>query len=255
MADWWAAFNRDGPEIDYFRRFVEAGQPALDVACGTGRLLIPYLRADLDVDGCDVSADMIERCRAVAEREGLAPTLFVQSMHELAPPRRYRTVFVCGGFGVGSTRATDAEALVRFRDALEPGGTLVIDHEMPYSDAWLWQRWTKDEREQLPRPWGPEGERRRTADGAELTLQSRLVALDPLEQQVRMEIRARRWDGDDVVAEEEHSIDLCVYFRHELELLLERAGFVDVRVEGGYDGGEPTPDHAFLVFVARRPSL
>jgi ubiquinone/menaquinone biosynthesis C-methylase UbiE len=43
-----AEFNVSGPEIDYFRKFVEAGgQPALDVACGTGRLLIPYLRAGL----------------------------------------------------------------------------------------------------------------------------------------------------------------------------------------------------------------
>ena len=51
MARWWAEFNTDGPEIEYFRTFVEAGQPALDVACGTGRLLIPYLQGSLDVDG------------------------------------------------------------------------------------------------------------------------------------------------------------------------------------------------------------
>jgi 2-polyprenyl-3-methyl-5-hydroxy-6-metoxy-1,4-benzoquinol methylase len=70
VAKWWAEFNHDGPEIAYFQQHVEAGQPALDVACGTGRLLIPYLRAGLDVDGCDVSADMIALCREHAEREG-----------------------------------------------------------------------------------------------------------------------------------------------------------------------------------------
>ena len=60
VARWWAEFSEDGPEIAYFQKFVERGQPALDVACGTGRLLVPFLRAGLDVDGCDVSADMIE---------------------------------------------------------------------------------------------------------------------------------------------------------------------------------------------------
>ena len=30
VARWWAEFNRGGPEIDYFRRFVVRGQPALD---------------------------------------------------------------------------------------------------------------------------------------------------------------------------------------------------------------------------------
>ena len=85
VAKWWAEFNEDGREIGYFQKYVERGQPALDVACGTGRLLIPYLRAGLDVDGCDVSPDMIALCREKAEREGLSPTLFVQPMHELKP--------------------------------------------------------------------------------------------------------------------------------------------------------------------------
>jgi ubiquinone/menaquinone biosynthesis C-methylase UbiE len=44
VARWWAEFNLSGPEIAYFQRFVEAdGEPALDVACGTGRRLVPYL--------------------------------------------------------------------------------------------------------------------------------------------------------------------------------------------------------------------
>src|SRR6476620_8871831 len=92
VADWWAEFNTDGPAIDYFGRCVADGRPTLDAGCGAGRLLLPWLRAGYDVDGCDVSADMIARCRERADREGLAPTLFVQALHELAPPRRYRTI-------------------------------------------------------------------------------------------------------------------------------------------------------------------
>src|SRR5439155_750840 len=114
-------------EIPYFQRYIERGQPALDVACGTGRLLLPYLRAGLDVDGCGVSADMVALCREKAELEGLSPTLWAQPMHELDPPRTYKTIFVCGAFGLGSTREHDFEALRRFRDDLEPGGTLLLD--------------------------------------------------------------------------------------------------------------------------------
>ena len=93
-------------EIPYFQRFVEDdGQPALDVACGTGRLLLPYLRAGLDVDGCDVSADMIELCREKAEREGLRPNLYVQPMHELDLPRRYRRS-TCAARSVSGARGS-----------------------------------------------------------------------------------------------------------------------------------------------------
>src|SRR5438445_12763713 len=92
IARWWAEFNDAGPEIAYFQRYIERdGQPALDVACGTGRLLLPYLRAGLDVDGFDVSADIVALCRAKAELEGLSPTLCAQPMHELGQPRQYWT--------------------------------------------------------------------------------------------------------------------------------------------------------------------
>ena len=132
VARWWAEFSEPGPEIEYFQRHVEAGQPALDLACGTGRLLIPYLKAGLDVDGCDISPDMIACCREAAEREGLTPNLYAQAMHELDLPRRYRTIFVCGGWGLGSSREQDAEALRRIFAHLEPGGLLVLDNEVPY---------------------------------------------------------------------------------------------------------------------------
>ena len=60
VARHWAENNTTGPEIAYFQRLIEQyGQPALDAGCGTGRLLIPFLRAGLDVDGYDVSDDML----------------------------------------------------------------------------------------------------------------------------------------------------------------------------------------------------
>jgi len=254
VARWWAEFNRDGPEIDFFRKHVEAGQPALDVACGTGRLLLPYLRAGLDVDGCDVSADMIALCREQAEREGLSPTLLVQPMHELDSPRSYRTVFVCGAFGLGSTRAQDVEALRRFHRHLEPGGTLVLDHEVPYVDTRRWPFWLAEARGDLPEPWPEEGQRARAADGSELELRSRLVALDPLEQTMSLELRASlRRDGE-LLEEEEHRIDLRLYLRNELLLLLEHAGFRDVVVLGDHTDEPATNESAFLVFVARKPA-
>ena len=104
MARWWANFNVDGPEIDYFGSFVGSGQPALDAACGTGRLLVPWLDAGLDVDGVDVSADMIAWCREAAKRVGRSPALYVQPLHRLDIPRRYRCIVLCGGFGLGTTR-------------------------------------------------------------------------------------------------------------------------------------------------------
>lgn len=208
---------------------MEQGQPALDLACGTGRLLLPYLRAGLDVDGCDISPDMLAACRAAAEREGLSPSLYAQAMHELDLPRRYRTVLVCGGFGLGSTREQDVQALRRIHAHLEPGGLLVFDVEAPPAEL-------KERRD-----WA-EPKRRAASDGAEYALVSRLVDFEA--QRATRELRAYMWRDGELVAEEHHTLTEQFYPPGELVSLLEGAGFVDVEVREREDG--------FLVYLARR---
>ena len=114
VAAWWGEFNDDfrPHEVPFYQAHIErSGQPALDAGCGAGRLLLPYLRAGLDVDACDQSADMIEVCREKAIREGFEPNLSVQPMHAIDLPRKYRTIIVVGSFGLGSNRERDLEAL------------------------------------------------------------------------------------------------------------------------------------------------
>jgi len=255
VARWWAEFNDDfrPHEVAYFQRRIEAnGQPALDVGCGTGRLLLPYLRAGLDVDGCDVSADMIELCREKAAREELSPALFVQPMHELDPPRAYRTVFVCGAFGLGSTRERDVEALRRLHACLEPSGTLLLDVEVPYADARQWGCWTRESRALLPERAEPPRRRRRARDGTEYALRSRIVELDPLAQRVTLEMHAQLWRSGTLETEERSRLDIGLYFASELLLMLERVGFAEVTVEGDHNDMPATSDDDFLVFVARK---
>jgi SAM-dependent methyltransferase len=252
VARWWSLFRDSGPEIDYFRQFVEAGQPALDVACGTGRLLVPWLAAGLDVDGCDISPDMLELCREAAQAVGRQPRLYCQAMHELDVPRRYRTIVVCGGLGLGSTREQDQEALRRLHDHLEPGGLLVLDNEVPYADATHWAHWVDRVSGALPEPEPPPGERRLAADGCEYALASRMLSLDPLIQQVAWEIHASQWRDGSLIAQERRVLTCNLYFRGELVLMLERAGFASVQARGPYNDLEPSPADDFLVYIAQR---
>ena len=251
VADWWAEFNTPGPELDYFGRFVKTGQPALDAGCGTGRLLLPWLRAGYDIDGCDVSADMVARCRDLADREGLAPNLWVQPLHELAPPRRYATIVVCGVFGLGSTREQDKRALHRLHESLEPAGTLLLDNQVPYALTRRWPAWTSKGRAKLPEPWPPPGERAEAADGSERELCVRAVSLDPLDQTIQLEVRADKWVEDSIVASEVHKLSMRMYFHSELLLLLEAAGFAVTAVDGDHRREPATADSEFLVYTAK----
>lgn len=253
VARWWAEFNTDGPEIDYFGGHIHRlGGPALDVACGTGRLLIPFRKAGLDVDGCDVSADMLAHCQRRADAEGVTVELYRQATHELDLPRRYRTIIVCGGFGLGGVRAHDEEALRRFQRHMEPGGTLLIDNYVPYGSEQVWRSWTAAGQQELPAPWPEAGSRKVTADGDEIELVGRVSEFDPLDQVATREIRARLWRGGELVAEEVHVLKERFYFRNELLDMLRAAGFESVTVREGYSDAEPTSTTGILVFQALR---
>jgi SAM-dependent methyltransferase len=252
MARHWAENNTTGPEIAYFQRQIEHyGEPALDAGCGTGRLLIPFLQAGLDVDGCDVSGDMLAYCRKTAERERLSPQLYQQALHNLDLPRQYQTIVACGVFGIGVSREQDFMTLQRFYQHLLPGGTLLLEVGVPYEDAKVWPMWRKEARTHLPEPW-PEDIAEMPEDGREYKLHYRLAAVNPLEQRSTGEMRMLLFKDKQLVADDTRIIISNYYFRNEMLQLLEKAGFRVEAEKGDWTDTEATPDHDVIVYFARK---
>jgi hypothetical protein len=196
---------------------------------------------------------MLALARDAAAREGLSPNLYHQALHELDLPRRYRTIVVCGAFGLGATREQDFEALRRLHAHLEPGGVLVLDNEVPYAQRGRhWKYWPKQQRRELPEAWPESDARRRGSDGAEYQLVARLISVDPLEQCWEMEMRGKQWRDGALVASETHRLRSNLYFVHELRLLLERTGFSSVAIRAAYADRDPTPEDDDVVYVARK---
>ena len=248
LARWWAEVNEpEADEVAYYRAAVERnGEPALDLGCGTGRLLVPLLVAGLDVDGTDVSEDMLDRARTAGEAAGvdMAGRLTAQSFAGLDRPRRYRTIVCCDSFGIGGSRAADRVALRRVHGHLEPGGTFVFSIDLPLPDETY--------AGPFPEPWPEDKPRARLADGDELELLRRTAAWDPVERIETMEIRARLWHDGTLVAEEQGALAFTSYTVEELRSMLAEAGFDEVAVEGRYTGRAPAPDESTVVVVARR---
>ena len=205
VARWWAEFNEGGDDVDFFLDAIKrCGQPALDAGCGTGRLLVPFLHAGLDVDGSDVSSDMLDLCAAQIAAEGLTTNLYPQAMHQLDLPRQYRTVVICGSFGLGGTRTTDLEGLRRIHSYLEPGGSLIMDHYPPRRDSDYAE--VRAEFLELPSGWSDPADRRQASDGTELELRTRLVAVDERNGTIIREISVREFDHGPQVRDERLSL-------------------------------------------------
>ena len=249
LARWWAEVNKVDPdELAYYQHAVERfGEPALDLGCGTGRLLIPLLKAGLDVDGTDVSLDMLQRAAFAGQAAGLdmEGRLAQQTFAGLDLPRAYRTILCCDSFGIGGSRSADEEAMRRIRDHLAPGGAFVFSID-------LLQPGTFDGMT-IPEPWPDAKPRARLADGDELELLRRTASWDPATSVEVMEIRARLWREDALLAEEEGRLAFVHYSPEDLRSMLADAGFGEVSFERPYSGRPSEPDDATVVVVARRP--
>lgn len=250
----WAEFATDGEkEAFYYQGKIETfGQPALDLGCGTGRLLFRLLKAGLDVDGCDYSQDMLAQCEARAKKEGLFPQLYAQPMHELDLPRRYKTIFACGVVGLGGERRLTMRAMRRCYDHLRPGGAFVFDYSPRWNDPPAWLSRLPDSRHALPQEWPLSSERQRLSDGTELEMATRTVGMDPLEDVAIRQTRARLWRNGEMVQEEIHTQKVEDYSKNELVLMLEAAGFGQIQVNGDYRDEPATADDRVILFVARK---
>ena len=253
VARHWAEHNTSGPEIEFFRRQIEMyGQPALDAGCGTGRLLLPFLRAGLDVDGCDVSEDMLRYCQQLAHQEGLTVHLYRQALHQLDLPRHYQTIFACGVFGIGVSRDQDFLALQRFHQHLLPGGVLLLEQYLPYKDQRVWPLWQKEARAHLPDPWPSYIGTPPAAGEQEYQLHYRLLSVNPLEQQTVGEMRTLLFKDGQAVIDETRQLSSNYYFYHELRMLLERAGFQIEAEKANWSEKTVSADDDVVVYVARK---
>jgi SAM-dependent methyltransferase len=154
VAQTWDLFRGDSSgwpdRMLYLELIREAGEPVLDVGCGTGRLLLDYQALGIDIDGVDNAPEMLALCRQKAAAAGLTPMLHEQRMEALDLPRRYRTVLVpSSSFQLLTDADVARSALARIVAHLEPGGLLAmsfmtIDGPSEWSD-WFVREATADD--------------------------------------------------------------------------------------------------------------
>jgi len=119
----------------YLEQATKANGPVLDLCCGTGRVLLPLLRAGVDVDGADGFPAMLDAARLKAHAAGYQPRLYQQAMRVFRTERQYALIAIPFNSFVHNLTAEDQVATLRAcREHLLPGGKLVFDVFFPGPD-------------------------------------------------------------------------------------------------------------------------
>lgn len=144
LYDW--EYRRRRADVTFYRSLARERlgfepAPALDLACGTGRLLVPLLRDGHTVVGIDRAPDMLARAAARVRR--LAPSRRGRSLLVRADLRAFTFAprfgfVVCAFHSVQHLVAQDelVDFFARVRAALVPGGWFAFD-VLPPDPAWI----------------------------------------------------------------------------------------------------------------------
>lgn len=251
IAETWDLFRPNAPywpDVAFYRDVIrEGGEPALDVGCASGRLVLQYLADGIDADAVDVSPDMLAIVRRKADERGLKPALYEQSMTTLDLPRRYGTIVVSSSTFQLLTDPADArEALRRFRAHLKRGGRLVMSLMLLYKGS--------DPGPIVREEWGDWQERVRP-DGATVRRRARstydLAAQLESTESVYELVR----DGK-VVAHEAQTRAPATrwYTQAQSVALLQEMGFSEVRLTHEFTHEPARPDDTLWCAVARCPA-
>ncbi|MFB6126391.1 MAG: class I SAM-dependent methyltransferase [Halolamina sp.] len=210
----------------YVDRAVAADGPVLELACGTGRVHLPLLRAGVDADGVDLDREALGRLRAKAAVENLAPSVRVGDMTDLTAERAYDLI-VCpfNALQHATTPSTQRATLAGVHDALAPGGRFVFDVFVPSFDV-------------VCETYGEWSETTVSDGDREHRLRERTAVTDEVTQQFTVETEVLSPDGE-VVRRDAH--DLAMLPAPHVELLAELSPFADRSAAGGF-GDEPLID-------------
>ena len=234
-------------DLDFYRQFARrCGSPILELACGTGRVLVALARAGYTVTGLDLSPAMLALARQkLADNEASVRDrvrLVEADMRHFALDERYTLVFCAiNSFMHLLTQADQVRALHCVQAHLQENGLLILDLFSP--DLYL--------------AIGGSGQVAydgEFSDAVHGTKVHKFVVswVDRARQIHHMTFLYDEVAPDGTVHRTTAAIRQRYLYRYEAELLLERCGFVTEHVYGTYDLDEYSNESFKMLIVARK---
>jgi ubiquinone/menaquinone biosynthesis C-methylase UbiE len=138
IAEWYDEWLKERTDdIDYYSEFFKGFDGRiLELACGTGRLLIPIAKSGVKIDGLDSSEDMLSVLRSKAENLGLnGIELHNQAMENFNLATQYEAIFIASGSFQLLTSAEEAlSSLQCIHYCLSDTGFFVLDIFVPWEE-------------------------------------------------------------------------------------------------------------------------
>jgi SAM-dependent methyltransferase len=214
--------------------------PSLEIGCGSGRLLLPLLQKGHDVEGLELSAEMLAMCRAAAEDLSLEPVLHEGDMAVFDSGKRYASILL----PAFTLQLADdpAAALAHFHTLLAPEGVIYLSVFIPFAEL----------HKELPEGEWYEDHRIPWAEGRTAVIETK-HRLNRKERILDREHRYRLLDADGGIEMEHVSQQTLRWFTaRQLQGLLAKAKFEPLHALADFDPEIPVDEEAQIITVVAR---
>lgn len=208
----------------------------LEAACGTGRILLALAREGIDITGFDISQKMLDVLKEKADNEGLDVDVRRADMVDFKFDKRFNLIIVpYRSFLHLGNDVMRRSALSCFREHLEAGGRLIIHAYNP----------SKDEL-QMTGSFHHFDHEVITREGRSVTLDWYLK-YEPKEGAGNYRIELK--DGSESI---DYGMKIYFVSRKEMQELLERSGFRNIRSYCGFDYSPFSDECREALWIAER---
>lgn len=223
----------DGDIEYYYEQLKNTKGLILEAGVGTGRMLIPLIQKGLNVEGVDLSEEMLEQCHLNMAKNDVEGHVFQGDLTKLDISTRYEVIMMPTGSFCLLPKAIIEEVLKSFFNHLTDEGQLILDIELPM--------WFKSEEVSV-------SDFTLSADKG-ILFTSVSKNMDWHEQKVSYIHRYELVEKGVVTETELSHFTLYWYGIDEFRRILEAAGFSHVTYKVGYERDESA---SLVTFFARK---
>lgn len=135
----------DAETFDFYDRQISlCGAPVLELACGSGHVLIPLVEKGVEIYGLDISDAMLGACERKAAARGVKVEIQTGDMRGFELAQKFNFIFIANNSFQHLLENTDvADCFDCVKRHLAPGGRFVVEVLNPYIPLLMRERGRK----------------------------------------------------------------------------------------------------------------
>ncbi|MFS8602410.1 class I SAM-dependent methyltransferase [Priestia megaterium] len=209
-------------ELEFYLSFVkDKNMKVLEPMCGSGRMLIPFMQNGIDIEGFDISKEMLEACVEKAERLNLKPNVWYQDIGNFKNSNKYDLIII--PFGSFSLLGDDiaVKSLQNMKAVLKDDGKILLTIIKKKSEIKELLDWTETDR---------------VSFNKEIIVVYKKIVYDKRTSSLNTKIRYELLQGNQTQKVEIMDFPLRPYSSEEFESILYSNGFNNLTVHEVKDG-------------------